>query len=161
MKAQGVVGGLFEKPAAGFFLGCNSNKLSWLLLDSQYRWGVNIVNRGGIPQTRPGFAARLSLPDGNFQGNTTFRMRKTIDGVSVTSAFCVAAVDGKIYAIPFEEDGTLNQPAENNFEPFRLKNISFKADAKNVYWAVGDQSLAANQTGALTVVPTPQVSSIS
>lgn len=157
MKAQAVAGGLFEKPAAGFFLGCNSNKLSWLLLDSQYRWGVNIVNRGGIPQTRPGYAARLSLPAGNLQGMITFKTRKIINGTRVSDKFCVAAVGGKIYAVPFDADGTLNQPADNDFEPFRLKNIQFKADAKSIYWAITEQSTATDQSGALTVVPTTRM----
>lgn len=155
MKSSSITGGLFEKPAAGFFLGLNSNKLPWLLLDSQYRWGVNIVNRGGIPQTRPGKAARLSLPPGdNLQGMIVFKTRK--QGIA-SRPYCVAAVDGKVYAIPFTDDLQLLQPANNDYEPFRLPNIEFKPEAKNVYWAIGAQSLAENAGSGLSVIPTTRM----
>ena len=46
-----------------------------LLQDFEYAFGMNITDRKGLPQTRPGFTKLLAtIPDGKFQGATTYRL---------------------------------------------------------------------------------------
>lgn len=135
-----------EYVASGWWNGQNAARSAWLLPDTQYQTSVNTVNRGGIPQTRPGKRLRLTLPSGNLQGTKIFRATKsdaTVEGYSI-----VFAVDGKVYYAPFP----LSQPA--SWEPFRLKNIQFAASAKNIYWAIGEKTLQSNDVGELDIVPT-------
>lgn len=77
--------------------GADSNTSPSFLDPTQYIMGMNIVNRGGIIQTRPGFRAIATLPSGNLQGMIVFTPN---DGKETI----VAAVDGLIYAIPYPFD---------------------------------------------------------
>lgn len=138
-----------EKVSAGWWNGCNSSKTSWLLPDTQYRWGINTVCRGGIIQTRPGYRLRLTLPAGNLQGMRLFKPSKD---ESIVDDYClVFAVDGKVYYNPYP----FEQPA--SWEPFRLKNIQFNPSARNIYWANAEKTLQQNEQGQLTIVPTYSV----
>lgn len=138
-----------EKVAAGWWNGCNSAKTSWLLPDTQYRWGVNVVCRGGIVQTRPGYRLRLTLPAGNLQGMRLFKPTKEESDIQ---DYClVFAVDGKVYYSQYP----FTQPA--SWEPYRLKNIQFSPTAKNIYWANTEKTVQANEQGQLSIVPTYSV----
>lgn len=145
-----ITAGRSEKTAAGWFEGMNSVRSSWLLLDAQYQSGINIVNRGGIPQTRPGFAAQVSLPPGKLQGGFFFQPTK--EG-STGLPYLVAAVSGRVYALPFP----LVQPVDNNFTPYMLKNILFDSSADRVYFESGEKSVQVTSSGELTVVATYKV----
>lgn len=123
--------------------------MSWLLPDTQYFWGVNVVCRGGIVQTRPGYRLRLTLPSGNLQGVRLFKPNK--DGNTINDYCLVFAVDGKVYYCPYP----FNQPS--SWDNYRLKNIQFKATARNVYWANTEKTLQENEQGQLTIVPTYSV----
>jgi len=145
MKAAISSGEQFEKANAGWFDGCNSSKTPWLIPDAQYQWGVNIVNRGGIIQTRPGYRVRLSLPPGNLQGMRIFTATKE---KSIVDTCIVFAVSGKIYYAPFP----LVQP--QNWNDFRLKNLSFDPSAKFVVFTVAEKSVSRASNGTLSVIPT-------
>lgn len=140
-----VASGQQEKSGAGWFNGCNSIKLPWILPDTQYRWGVNIVNRGGVPQTRYGYRMLLTLPEGQLQGGTLLKVDKTT--APNPTDFLVFAVAGKVYAIP----QPFNQPVD--WEQYRLKNLSFSPEARDLYFQVAPKSLTLN-SGVLNAVQT-------
>lgn len=101
------------------------------LAHGEYVFGTNIVNRGGIPQTRPGSVAHACLPSGSVQGLTIYTP-------PTGTAHLVAAVDGVIYVAP---------------APFnvwtRLAGIQFSASAKYVAWAVCQKSTDYTPDGVL------------
>lgn len=135
----------FVKTATGWLGGVNSVRLPWVLPDAQYRWGVNVVNRGGIPQTRPGFNCLLTLPPGNLQGVHFFRVNQNL----VTPLdYIVFAVNGLVYAMQFP----LVQP--DDWSKFQLPNIKFSATAKNIYWCDAQQSATESANGELQIIPT-------
>lgn len=134
MKSPSIQQGRAEKPNAGWFGGCNSSRNSFFLSDNQYPWAVNMVNRGGIMQTRYGFTMKLSLPEGNLQGLTNFKATKN----NTSTKYLVFAVDGNVYAMPFP----LFQPI--SWDAFRLKNITFNKIAKNIYWETTEKSLSSS-----------------
>jgi hypothetical protein len=73
--------------------GQDSWSLPDALEDSAYVQGVNIANRGGLPQTRPGTRSLYCLPDGVRQGFTVFT---PANGV----AHQVIAIAGSVYVSP-------------------------------------------------------------
>lgn len=135
----------FVKTGTAWLGGCNSVRLPWVLPDAQYIWGVNVVNRGGIVQTRPGYICRLTLPAGNLQGTHFFRVTQNL---TVPKDYLVFAVNGLVYAIPFP----LVQPKD--WSIYQLANIKFSATAKNIYWADTQQSATENNLGELQILPT-------
>lgn len=145
MQSRKQSGVNLEKSVAGLWDGANSGLMPWLLPDTQYQWGVNVVNRGGFVQTRPGYKCVLTLPPGNLQGMRIFKPTK--DG-AVTDQCLVFAVDGKVYYSPFP----LVQPS--NWEQFRLKNIQFSPTARMVFWCNAEKSTTTSTIGLLSVIPT-------
>lgn len=91
-------GNILAKPNYdGFFIGgANSLVHPSALPDGQYAWGYNVMNRGGIIQTRPGFPYRGAIIGAELQGLTIFRPRNSLPTM-------IVAVDGYIYVarIPF------------------------------------------------------------
>lgn len=75
----------------GFFIGgANSLVHPSALPEGQYAWGYNVMNRGGIIQTRPGFPYRGAIIGSVLQGITFFRPRNSLPTM-------IVAVDGGIY----------------------------------------------------------------
>lgn len=145
MKTQTEEKRWVEKPASGWWNGVNSSKNPWILADTQFRWGVNVMCRGGIVQTRPGYRMRLTLPTGNLQGMALFLANK--EDADHPGDMMMIAVAGKVYALPFP----LVQP--DSWESVRLKTISFNPKAQNVYWAACEKTVVEASTGDLTIVP--------
>lgn len=56
----------------------------------EYAWAENVINRGGIIQTRPGFELRASVPGNRVQGFAVFTPRNSTTRLLI-------AVDGEIY----------------------------------------------------------------
>jgi hypothetical protein len=145
MRSPRISQGQFEHVAAGWVGGCNSSRFSWLLADTQYPWGINVTNRGGILQTRPGYAARLSLPSGKRQGLTVFT--PTREGSNEDVPYFVFAIDGVVYAIP------VGAPQPSNWGTYKLDTISFDPDVDRIYFESAEKSLSS-ESGVLTIVPT-------
>jgi hypothetical protein len=55
-----------------FNYGQDSQQDPSKLIPGQYCRGINIVNRGGIAQCRPGYRCKQALPEGNLQGFSFF-----------------------------------------------------------------------------------------
>ena len=157
---------------AGWIHGVNSVRNPWALPEDQVKWAQNCTVRGGIAQTRPGFAMRLSLPPGNFQGGLIFSANKeyssaqtvknlkgqtvflpkkiyTPEGqpsASFELTYAVFAVDGKVYYAPFP----LEQP--KSWDPYRLTGIQLDPLADEIWFTIATQS-AFLSTGTTTVTP--------
>ena len=76
--------------SALFTEGMSSMSDPMFISDRSYRNGVNIVNRGGILRTRPGYNTIFTLPTGQLQGLWYFRPL-------YSEAYLVFAVAGLVY----------------------------------------------------------------
>lgn len=90
----------------------NPQKLEY----GEYVEAMNVINRGGLVQTRPGTRTVFTVPDGNFQGMTLFTPANGIPNL-------VFMVDGAVYVSPF--------PFINYV---KLNNIQFSLTAKYAAW---------------------------
>jgi len=137
----------------------NSLRSPFTMAEDQFRFGVNLTVRGGLAQTRPGQAQRLSLPPGNLQGGAFFNANKqavsattsTSSGATISYAatiynydgttsnkseldYLVFAVDGNIYFAPFP----LEQPKD--WEKFRLQDIQLDPTQQEVVFKLATKS---------------------
>ena len=116
----------------GYFVkGVDSYTSPDALLQSEFVSGMNVVNRGGLIQTRPGTESKGCIPAGVLQGFTAFTPENGVPHL-------VAAVDGLIYVSP------------PPFAQFRqLPNIRFSPSARNVSFASCQQSTDYTPDGTL------------
>jgi hypothetical protein len=107
------------------------------LVQGTYAWGVNIVNRGGVVQTRPGKHRTISFCGRIAQGAHWCR---TVDDQN----YVLVAIDGKVYwaLFPFL---TWTQAA----------NISLNPLATRVWFATGIQAIQYNTDDSIAVLPNP------
>jgi len=118
-------------------LGQNSYLKPQKLQAGQYVEGMNIMCRGGSPQTRPGSRTVFTVPDGNFQGVTFFSPANGVGHI-------VFAVDGRVYA------------ASHPFTAcVRLPGIQFSVDAPQIAWASCLKSTFYDSNGELQSHDTP------
>lgn len=102
-----------------------------LLPSGMYPRACNIVNRGGILQTRPGYQCKFVLPAGTFQGAEFFRPRS---GATVL----LFAVSGLLYL------------SEAPFTEYRqLSGVEFSPIAAQVFFAGVEDSITQNEDGSL------------
>jgi hypothetical protein len=120
-------------------LGCNSVVDPSNVPDGQYQWLVNGTNRGGIPQTRPGFNC-IPIPSG-FGVARAMTVFTPLNRV----ANLVVAVGSSVLYLPYPFTGTFTA----------LPGISFNTTGPVVFeTAVKNFSEASD--GTLTVItPTP------
>jgi len=151
MKSPNLSAGREAKVDAGWVFGMNTLRHPWLLREDQYQRGVNVVNRGGVVQTRPGFGMRLILPPGNLQGFTYFRKNKITETSKTETDYLAAAVDGKIYASPYP----FTQPRD--WSAFQIPGISFDPRAKMVHMVVAQKNVTLLPDDTLQIVPSYNV----
>ena len=165
-----------QKTSAGWIHGVNSVRNAWGLPEDQFKWGVNTSIRGGIVQTRPGQAMRLSLPKGNFQGGLVFNANKVFTAATSTTlnnvvtntaqtiynydgsassatelSYIVFCVDGNVYFSPFP----LTQP--KSWVDYQLSGIQMDPNVKQVHFCVATQSASVSTGGDVTVTPSHRV----
>lgn len=104
------------------------------LTEDSYARSMNMVNRGGILQCRPGYRCKLATASGNFQGAGVFRPKQ---GYPVI----LYVVEGVLYASisPFVESSTIS-------------GVSFASQARQVFFQQAEQSLQYNDDGSLTLI---------
>lgn len=108
------------------------------LKDFQFAWGENVVNRGGVIQTRPGYRVIASIPGTRLQGLTVFAPRNS-------PARLVAVVDGRAHTLAFP-----------TYEPAMLSGINLDPDAEFVQTEATVQSAKLNEDGTISLItPTP------
>ena len=126
--------------AAFFGGGMDSGTLPRNLPASQYVAAMNVVHRGGVPQTRPGFTTIFGMPCGQPQGIILFQPTDS-------PMYLVIAVDGFIYISQWE----------NAFKTYELLTpIRFSNLYQNVYFCVCQQFTDYDATGNLYTLQTPK-----
>jgi hypothetical protein len=120
-----------------FMLGVNSFAAPQLLQNGEYVMGMNLINRGGIAQTRPGSASLpFNIPGNNIQGITMFKP-------TFGPAALVFMVDGLVYA---------------SYYPFKsyiqIAGLKFSKYSKYAAWASCVQSTDYTDDGTLINLPT-------
>lgn len=115
---------------------------SWLhpssIAKNQYAWGENVINRGGLVQTRPGYKFRGSKLGSNAQGGCIFTPLNS-------TARIVIAVDGKIYAARW--------PA---LEFVEVPGLTFNPDVKQIVFETAIQSVENRPDGTIRALGTPK-----
>lgn len=123
-----------------FLSGCNSLLPPERLGNGQYAWGVNIVNRGGIIQSRPGLDCIASIAGIKIQGGGIFTPKRS-------KPMMLLAVDGLIYFAKFPF---------TNFA--RVDGLKFLASAQVITFKNVLKSAKLNPDGSLALVdPIPMV----
>lgn len=135
---QNIFGIRNEQPGAFFVGGCNSGIPAHQLRPNQYFWGENVVNRGGLLQTRPGFEGKIRAAGSNFQGLTAFQPTDS------DATYLVFAVDGKIFVAG---------PPYSTAMVYQLPNISFNPGAPFVIFKEAVKSVTQNPDGSLDIIP--------
>lgn len=110
------------------------------LPDKQFAWGENVVNRGGIVQTRPGMKVRGSILGERLQGLAMFTPRNSV-------AHLVAAVDGRIYAATYP-----------NYNFTQIAGLTFDPEAEYIVLEPTIRSAKRNPDGSIALItPTPHI----
>lgn len=121
-----------------FMYGMDSYSSPFKLIEGEYQSGMNVVNRGGFVQTRPGSESLYQLPPGLIQGCTIFHPSNQV-------TYQVFAVSGSIYV------------SQEPFQTFtKLANIQFNPYSKFIAWASCIQSTTYDNTGTIQTLATPQ-----
>jgi hypothetical protein len=102
-----------------------------------YAWGVNVINRGGVIQTRPGKRRVTSFCGRLAQG---VHWCRTLDDRN----FALIAIDGLVYWAQF---------------PFKawtpVSGVQFSSTARRIYFATGEQATYYDATNNLVLLPDP------
>ena len=104
-----------------------------------YSRGMNVVNRGGIIQCRPGYRCLTVLPDGNLQGIAVLRPKRG-------SEILVFGVSGKLYTSQFPFD-TYSQIAD----------VELSETARQFYFKQVEQSVVNNPDGSITFIDSKNI----
>lgn len=121
-----------------FILGANSFMSPTKLAAGQYVMGMNVTNRGGVAQTRPGSKSLFEVDGVNLQGITLFQ--PTSGPIQL-----VFVSDGKVYRsiYPFREAAV-------------IPNLQFGKYSKYIAWAKCVQSTDYDDNGNLIIRDTPR-----
>lgn len=119
---------------SSFIGGMNSSIDPAQLSAGFFARGMNIVNRGGIAQCRPGYQCRFAMPDGTCQGLSVFAPK-------LGAKVLVIAVGGLIYT------------SEYPFRSFtQISGIQFSPLAKQVFFKQVEQSIEINPDNSLAFI---------
>lgn len=134
LPPQLIRDGLGVAASAFWVKGANSSGDPAFLEDTQYRSAMNVVNRGGLLKTRPGYNCLAELPEGRPQGYHFF----TPTGGPPTHVF---AIGGKIYALSYPFTQLKQVPGIQFFEGSEL-----------VVFEEAEQSVEQNPDGSLSLI---------
>lgn len=120
---------------SAFFTGGMSSAADPMFIDDRsVRAAMNVVHRGGVLKTRPGYRQIAALEDGKLQGFTYF---KPLEGLPQL----VAVVGGNVYASRFP------------FSTFtQVAGISLYDKAPRVFFAVATRSAELQEDGTILAV---------
>jgi hypothetical protein len=108
------------------------------LIPGTYAWAVNLVNRGGVVQTRPAKRRVISFAGHNAQGAYWVR---TMDDRN----YKLIAIDGRVYWAPY---------------PFKvwtqMTGVTFLADAPRIYFCNAEQAIVFNPDNSIAILPQPK-----
>jgi hypothetical protein len=122
----------------GYVGGVDSLLYPTDLVQGSYAWGVNVVNRGGVVQTRPAKRRVQSFLGRNAQGAYWVR---TMDDRN----YKLIAIDGKVYWAPY---------------PFtswtQMSGVTFLPDAPRIYFCNAEQAVVYNPDNSIALLPEPK-----
>lgn len=120
-----------------FQIGMDSYTNPNKLVNGEYVSALNVINRGGLIQTRPGSASTCVLPEGRLQGCTFFTPLSGVPQI-------VFAVDGLIYvsSFPFSSYSV-------------LPSIQFSKYSRFIAWASCIKSTDYDNAGVLYYLNDP------
>lgn len=115
-------------------MGMDSSTDPTGLVPGYYSRGMNVVNRGGIIQCRPGYRCLLVLPEGRLQGFSVLRPKRGPETL-------VFGVEGRLYVsqAPFETAAL-------------LPGVEFSAIAQQLFFKQVEQSVVTNADGSITFI---------
>ena len=117
-----------------FLPGSNTNAHPSHLSPGQYARSMNMVNRGGIVQCRPGHRCKFVTPPGNFQGGEFFKPKQG-------TAVIVFGVEGLLYL------------SEYPYLTYRqIPGVAFIPHARQLFFKQVEQSVSINPDGSLTFI---------
>ncbi len=117
-----------------FVNGQNSSMSPDQLLPGTYCRGMNIVNRGGVAQCRPGYRCLSTLPVGNLQGGAVFKPKQGL-------AVILFAVSGRLYI------------SDTPFREYReLTDVSFSPTARQLFFKQVETSVQLQPDGSLKLI---------
>lgn len=114
--------------------GCNSLLHPADLPQGQYHYAENVINRGGMVQSRPGFKLIASIMGVNLQGFCIFTPKNSTPRL-------VVAVDGVIYSAQFPT---------YNFD--KIEELKFSATEPIITFQSCLQSAANNPDGSIRLI---------
>lgn len=118
-----------------FLLGQNSSLAPDQLPPGFYARGMNVVNRGGIVQCRPGYRCLAMYPEGNFQGGALFKPKQGLASI-------LFVVEGNLYLSEFP------------FKSYRqLADVAFSPTAREIFFKQVEQSVKLNEDESLSLIP--------
>jgi hypothetical protein len=122
---------------ARFGLGLNTFSENVTIGPGGYIHAENLINRGGVLQTRPGFNTRIKLPNGRFQALATYNPSRGFPQL-------IAVVSGIVFASDYPYVG------------FRqVGGAQMDSTAKRVYTCNTSKAVVRNPDGSLRLI-TPQ-----
>ncbi len=104
------------------------------LVPGYYSRGMNVTNRGGIIQCRPGYRCLLALPAGRLQGFSVFRPKRGVETL-------VLGVEGQLYTSQAPFDTATALPGG-----------VYSATAQQLFFKQVEQSVELNPDGSLTFI---------
>jgi hypothetical protein len=108
------------------------------IMPGGYAWGVNIINRGGVLQTRPGKRRVKSFCGHKGQGHHWCR---TMDDRN----YELVAIDGKVYWSEFP------------FSKWQAASgVNLSADVDQIWFATGEQAVYYDASNNLVLLPNPK-----
>lgn len=131
----------------GFEAGQNSFLDPVKLTAGSYTYAVNMLNRGGVAQTRPGFSTSFVLPDGNLQGMDVFY---PVSG----KPQIIAVVSGNIYISDYPYNSMRPAPEAVSVTGTTLTTSGsiLSPTAQFAYFCNATQSVKRNADTSLTVI---------
>jgi hypothetical protein len=131
---QSMARNKLQEGDATFFPGQNSSLDPSQLPPGYYARGMNIVNRGGILQCRPGYRCVFALPEGNLQLLVRFQPK-------AGSPVLVMAVDGLLYV------------SEYPYKTYtQLSGVALSPTARQLYAEQAEQAIERNADGSLSFI---------
>jgi len=117
-----------------FPLGQDSSTDPTGLVPGYYSRGMNVTNRGGVIQCRPGYRCLLALPAGRLQGFSVFRPKRGVETL-------VLGVEGQLYTSQAPFDTATALPGG-----------VYSATSQQLFFKQVEQSVEQNPDGSLTFI---------
>lgn len=117
-----------------FIKGMNSQLDPISLAKGVVRSAMNMVNRGGVFQCRPGYKWKFNMPDGRIQGGHFFIPTGDLP-------ILVFAIAGLVYSSPY--------PYKDYSQ---VQGLQFREDAEDVFFCTAEKAAQYNPDGSITLI---------